>query len=332
MTGQYRVLVVGVGSIGERHLRCFQKMDRCIMSFCEPNVELRATIADRYGINEAYEGLDAALTAGEYDVAVIATPAHLHVPIAVRLAELGIHLLIEKPLSLSMEGMDRLTEIVSEKSIAVAVGYTHRAHPANRGLKEEIDSGRLGKPLQITVSCGQHFPTHRPAYREIYFTRHETGGGAIQDAITHMYNLGEWLVGPINQLVTDAAHLHLSDVTVEDTVHTMARHDEVLGSYSLNLYQAPSEAMITVICENGTGRVDYEHSRWSWMGKPDTPWHHQPVDVPERDWLYVEQATAFLESVEGQGQPFCPLDEGIQTLRVNLASLKSVEERNWQQV
>jgi len=329
MTTDHRVLVIGVGSIGERHLRCFQRTGRCQLGFCEPNESLRSTIAARYGIETPTADLESALSSDQYTAAVIATPAQLHVPIAIRLAEQGIHLLIEKPLSTSLEGVDRLASLVAENSIATSVGYTNRAHPANRAVKQAIGSGRFGRPLQVTAQSRQHFPTFRPAYREIYYTRHETGGGAIQDAMTHMLNLGEWFVGPIDRLVTDAAHQALPDVTVEDTVHTLTRHGKVLGSYAMNQFQAPSEMTISVACEQGTCRIDYAQSRWSWMTESNQAWNHEPVDVPERDILYVEQANIFLDSVEGSTSPLCTLEEGIQTLRVNLASLRSWKQGTW---
>lgn len=329
---KHRVLVVGVGSIGERHLRCFQTTGRCLVGFCEPNKSLRSTIDARYEVLQSSADLDGALQAKPYDAAVIATPAQLHVPIACRLADAGIHLLIEKPLSTSTDSIDQLTRVAKERSLAVAVAYTHRAHPAVDAVKRSIDEGRFGNPLQITVTSGQHFPTYRPAYREIYYVDRKTGGGAVQDGMTHMVNLAEWLVGPIDRLVTDADHLALPGVTVEDTVHTLARHGDVMGSYALNQHQAPNETTITVVCEQGTLRIDYSCMRWSWIQEPSTNWQHETVDVLDHDSLYVRQANSFLDFVEGTAEPLCSLSEGIQTLHVNLASLRSLESGKWEKV
>ena len=329
MSSAHRILVVGVGSIGERHLRCFQETNRCDVGFCEPNESLRSTIAEKYGISSAAADWKSVLATEQYTAAVIATPAQLHVPIATQLAEHGLHLLIEKPVSTSLDGINRLESLVAEKKLSAAIGYTHRAHPANRAVHQAIQAGRFGQPLQVVMQGGQHFPTFRPAYREIYYTNHATGGGAIQDAMTHMFNLGEWLVGPIDRLVTDAAHLSLPGVTVEDTVHTLTRQGNVLGSYTLNQYQAPSETTVTVVCEEGTCRVDYSRSRWSWITEINQSWNHEPADIEKRDLLYIEQANQFLDFVEGSTAPFCTLAEGIQTLRVNLAALRSLEEGVW---
>src|SRR5207249_4411060 len=94
----HRVLIIGVGSIGERHLRCFQATGRAELAFVEINESLRHAIAGRHGISRCYAHLEEAL-ADEPSAAVIATPAPLHVPLALCLAAAGIHVLMEKPLS-----------------------------------------------------------------------------------------------------------------------------------------------------------------------------------------------------------------------------------------
>ncbi len=333
-----KLLVIGTGSIGERHLRVFQQLGRCdAIAFCETHAPRRAEIAERYQIpvELAFPDLDSALSGGTYDAAVIATPAPTHIPISTRLAELGMHLLIEKPLSLTTDGLDELSRVIAAKSLTVAVGYVHRAHPAVEAMKTALDSGRFGRVLQIRTASGQAFATLRPAYREVYFAKPEMGGGAINDMITHFYNVGDWLAGPIQRVMTDADHQILDGVTVEDTVHTLVRQGdrgEVMGTYALNLYQHPNEVLITVVCEGGTVQAEYAKKRWSWMDVPSGAWHHEAVDMPEVDVMYRRQNGAFLDAIEGKGKVLCTLDEAIRTLRVNLASHRSVSESNWQTI
>lgn len=331
MSPRHRILVVGVGSIGHRHVRCFNATGRAEVSLCETNRELARQVADQTGVERVFSDLDAAL-ADPPDAAVIATPAPLHIPMATRLATAGVHLLIEKPLSTSLEGIDALRDILRDRGLLAAVAYVHRANPILRAMKDAIASGRFGRPVQVTASDGAHFPTYRPAYREIYYRDRATGGGAIQDALTHIINAAEWLVGPIDHLAADAAHQLLEGVEVEDTVHVLTRHGRVLGCYHLNQYQAPNELTITVICEQGTVRWESHLNRWRWMICPDEPWHDEPPQPLERDALFVLQANRFLDALEGIGLPLCTLEEGIQALRVNLAVLKSVEQGAWQHI
>ena len=134
-------------------------------------------------------------------MAVVATPAPLHVPLATELAEAGVHVLIEKPLATSTEGVARLQKVVDDRGVVVGVAYVYRSHPLIRSVREAVASGRFGQPVELVAVAGQHFPTYRPAYRTIYYNNRATGGGAIQDALTHVINAGEWIVGPVDRLV-----------------------------------------------------------------------------------------------------------------------------------
>jgi len=324
---QHRVVVIGVGSIGERHIRCFQATGRADVSIVETRAVLADEISQRYGV-PVHSDLEAAL-AHRPTAAVIATPAPLHVPQATTFVDAGVPVLIEKPLSVSLDGVLRLQELAKQRRVTAGLAYVYRAFPVLAAMREALHSGRFGLPQQLTAVCGQHFPTYRPAYREIYYADRKTGGGAIQDALTHVVNLGEWLVGPVDRLVADAAHLVLPGVEVEDTVHVLTRQGPVMGSYSLNQHQAPNESTITVICDEGTVRCEIHNNRWLWMKKPGDQWQEEPCGPTERDTAFIAQAHAFLDAVAGQAPLLCPLEEGIQTLNVNLAILASVEEGTW---
>jgi len=295
------------------------------VSLCEINRELRERIAGQYGVARTYADLETALT-DAHDAAVIATPAHLHVPMATTLCEAGIHLLIEKPLGTSLAGIDSLEQALTQRNLVAAVAYVLHHQPVLQAMRNAIRAGRFGRPVQLVAVCGQHFPTYRPAYRETYYSDRATGGGAVQDALTHVMNAGQWLIGPIDWLVADAAHQVLEGVDVEDTVHVIARHGDLLASYSLNQHQAPNEFVITVVCEQGTCRGELHRGRWAWMTRPDTPWQEESFTGLERDHFFVAQANAFLDAIDGQAEPTCTLREAVRTLRTNLAVLASVED------
>lgn len=328
---RHRVLVVGVGSIGERHVRCFTQTGRAEVGLVEVNPELRRTVAERYAVSRSEPDLDAALR-DPPDVAVVATPAPAHLPMATALAAAGVHVLIEKPLGTSLEGIDGLRAAIASRGVVAGVAYVYRVHPLLQAMRRAIAEGRFGRPVELVAVSGQHFPLYRPAYRTIYYNNRAAGGGAIQDALTHVLNAGEWLIGPIDRLVADAAHQALEGVEVEDTAHILARHGQVLASYSLNQHQAPNETTITVVCERGTARFEFHANRWRWMTEPAGSWHDESMDPLERDTLFIAQAHAFLDAVEQRQPPPCSLDEGLQTLRVNLAALASLDAAAWREV
>ncbi len=331
-TPKHHVLIIGVGSIGERHLRCFQKSGQATVGLVETNEQLRRTIVERYGVKQAFTSIDAALAsdvAPRFTAAVVCTPANLHVPMARQLVEAGLDVLVEKPLSTSEAGLTELCQRVKELQRTCTVAYTWRSMPAPAAMRQAIASGRFGKPLVLSVTGGQHFPTYRPAYASTYYARHETGGGCIQDMLTHLVNLGQWLVGPVTRVVADAAHQKLATTQVEDTASLITRHGDVLGTFTLNQHQAPNCITVTVVCERGTVQFSSTEQSWRWMTEPDTPWQSESFGAPERDTFYINQAVNFLKVVDGELENFCTLAEGWQTLRANLAALQSWREGKW---
>ncbi len=324
-----KILVVGTGSIGERHTRCVLATNRAEVSICETNDSLRKKIADNYNIKNSYADLALALEAG-HDAIVIATPAHLHVPMAQQAAEANLHILIEKPLSISFDGIDHLDKTISERKLVVGVAYVFRQYPIISAMKKALDSGRFGRPLHITVTSGQHFPTYRPAYRETYYTSHAMGGGAIQDGLTHLINAVSWLAGPVERLVADCAHQVLDGVEVEDTVNVLTRHGDTLASFSLNQHQAPNEGTITVVCERGTLRSEFHCNRMRWMMEPETEWQEKSWPDFERDHGFISQANAFFDAIDGKREMPCNLAEARHTLECNLAILSAARNSsNW---
>lgn len=329
MSAKRRVLIVGAGSIGERHVRCFLATERADVWVCEPSNAIRQAISSRYSIRGASSSLDEALHQS-FDLAVIATPAHFHVPQAIQLCEQGISPLIEKPLSLSFDGIERLQRSLAEANVVAGVAYPYRAHPALTAMRESIKAGRFGRPLQVVVVAGQNFPTYRPAYRDTYYRSRATGGGAIQDALTHLINAVEWLVGPTESVVADAGRLKLDGVEVEDTAHVLARNGDVLTTYALNQHQPANELTITVVCERGQARFHGHGAKWSWLVDVDGQWEEEVTSGMDRDSLFRRQAEAFLDAVERQTEPLCGVAEGIVTLKSVLAILGSLESKRWE--
>ncbi|MAT14930.1 MAG: hypothetical protein CMJ46_06640 [Planctomyces sp.] len=327
----HHALIVGGGSIGERHLRCFLATGRVTASLCDVNASLLDSLQQKYKIEKTYTDFETAL-ADKPDLVVICTPANFHIPMAQACADRGIPVLIEKPLSTNFDGIEKLAATVKEKNLPCAVAYVTRANPMLQDFRRALQSGKFGKPVQLVFTTGQHFPFYRPAYKEIYYRDRAMGGGAIQDALTHGLNYCEWLLGPITRLIADAAHQVLEGVEVEDTVHVIARHGDVMASYTLNQYQAPNDMVLTVVCTEGTLRYEPFEFRWSWQTDPAGQWTHIEFSKLERDDGFIAQANAFLDCCEGKVEPLCSLEEGLQTLKANLAILNALDATNWQEL
>lgn len=331
MPDQPHILIIGVGSIGERHLRCFQSTGRCTLALCEPMSDRRDEVAVRYNVS-GYETLEEALSDEVFSAAVIASPAPWHIPTAQALTDRGLHLLIEKPLGLNTNGIAELSESIKNHATRVSVGFVYRALPALQQMRAAVQTERFGRIVQIHVQSGQHFPFYRPAYRDIYYADPAQGGGLIQDMLPHFLNAVEWIAGPATKVVVDAEHKVLLGVDVEDTVHLLTRHGNIMANFGVNQHQSVSEAVITVFCENGAARWELNGHRWLSAIQPGGDWTVQQSYDHQRDDFYILQANAFLDLLDGKSEPLCPLTDGIATLRSTLAILKSRESCSWENV
>ncbi len=319
------VLIIGGGSIGERHLRCFGQNNSCTVSICEVLDELRERLVHDYG-TEGFSHIDEAAERS-WDLVVVATPANWHIPHAIAFKNSTKAWLIEKPLSTGLDRIDEFRAASSKK--VLGIGYVLRSHPATEEVRKIVKAKTLGEPLQLTIVSGQHFPTFRPAYREIYYTSHRTGGGAIQDGATHLLDLAHHLVGRFDSVFCDYAHQALEGVEVEDTVHLTARaaRGKIMVNLAFNQFMAPNETIVQVNAKEGSVRLLAHEHRYGVMRLGETDWTWSKPLINERDDLFRRQAKYMLEACQNLRPVPCTLEEAIHTLQINQAALASAGER-----
>lgn len=324
----YSILIIGCGSIGERHLRCFQKTGRTSVTGCDPNPQVLATIARNYAV-PTVTNWEQAVEQNHYDAAVICTPAHLHVAIATTLLNLGLHVLIEKPLSQSLNGIEGLFAAQQRSGRKAAIAYVLHVYPLLSAARNFILGGTLGPVLHATSTNGQYFPGGRPShtvhYSKTYYSDRKMGGGAIQDALTHTANWFESILGPTVSVMCDCSHQVLPEVNVEDTVNVSTRNGTTLVNYTLNQFQAPNEATHQFNTAAGSVKIEMHNRRWGYMRLGDKDWTWHEVPPTDRDYPFTEQANRFIDMLEGKPSQMCSLEAAVHTLRFNLAALASAE-------
>jgi len=323
----HSILVIGCGSIGERHLRCFQLTKRANVAACDANPELLQRMAEVYHVATHRDGV--AAMAGAFDAVVICTPAHLHVALATQALHLGRHVLVEKPLSQSYQGVAELIAARDRSGRQASVAYVLHVYPLLCAARDFLRTGELGPVRHVTSTSGQYFPGGRPAhavhYSKTYYRDRRTGGGAIQDALTHTVNWVESVIGPTDSVLCDCGHQALPDVTVEDTVNVSTRHGDILANYTLNQFQAPNESTIQFNTAKGSVKIEFHRRRWGIFRLGDADWTWHEVPPAERDTPFIAQAHRFLDQIEGKPSTLCTLEAAAQTLRFNLAALASAD-------
>ena len=139
-----KFLIAGLGSIGRRHLRN-------LVSLGEQDVLLfrthHSTMPDDELAKFPVETDLAKALAQKPDAVIIANPTSLHLETAQTAAEKGCHLLLEKPISHTMAGVEKLTKTVKERNSQVLVGFQFRYHPGLKSIRQALSQGKIGRPL-----------------------------------------------------------------------------------------------------------------------------------------------------------------------------------------
>lgn len=192
MTKQDPVLVIGGGSIGERHIGNLLTLGYTnIVVLRSRMLPFRTVDASKVTIVTDWESA----LALKPKAAFICTPTSLHISQAIRCAENGISILAEKPLSHSAEGIDDLIAICRKTGVYVQVGYMMRYHPHAETIKKWIQDQTWGKLVSFSTHWGEHLPDWHPweDYRESYAARKELGGGAAL-TLSHDLDLVLWMM------------------------------------------------------------------------------------------------------------------------------------------
>jgi len=211
---------VGCGSIGRRHAQNSAQLAE--VAIVDTNAELIHKAAKELDVH-IYDNLQSALEGWEPDGVIVATPTYTHLPIASQAIEAGAHVLVEKPLSHNLEGVQSFLERAQSLDRKVFVACNMRFHPAVSLFKSNIH--RLGRPFFARAHVGNYLPNMRPGtdYRSLYCAHKDQGGGVILDAI-HEVDYLMWLFGPVDNVNCEGGKLSDLEIDVEDYACICLRH------------------------------------------------------------------------------------------------------------
>jgi len=328
-----RVLIIGAGGIGKRHIRGFLKTGRARVSVCELNPgKLDVALRD-YDIDKGYGDL-AKTPLDAFDLAVIAAPAHVHVPVGQQLADAGVPFLTEKPLSVSMDGVDRLIETVNEKGLTVRVGYVRRATDWVVRLYEDVSKGRIGKVRMAYANTSQDYRKYRPDYSTIYYAKKAMGGGAILDCASHVVDLLLWLMGPVAEVSAMYDRMEFENVECEDCALISLRFTSgALAHIAINQFQKPNVCTFELIGTRGNLRLLDTTARIQFADDDSGRWETEsfisddlaPMEIHERN--FSTQANILMDAVDGKPDRLATLEEARDNLAVCLAAKQSDETK-----
>jgi predicted dehydrogenase len=314
-----RLLIVGLGSIGKRHLQ----IARASLPDADIRILRHQSASDAPPeANGCFSRLDDAL-AFRPDMAILANPASFHVGIALPLARQGCHLLIEKPLATSAASVAPLLAAALAQGIVLQVGYNLRFLASLADFRQRIAAGEIGQVLSVRCEIGQYLPSWRPDsdYRQGVSARAELGGGVLLE-LSHELDYLRWVFGDFRWVNAWLGKLSNLEVDVEDTAHlTLGLGPDAQGpvaALNMDFIRRDTTRSCHAIGEQGSlrwlataGTVDY-------LGAGGTQWENRLTQTPQRNESYLAQWQHFLACI-GAGKP--PLTGG----KDGLAVLEAIE-------
>jgi predicted dehydrogenase len=263
------------------------------------------------------------------DAVIVSNPTALHLDVAIPAACRGCHLLIEKPLSHSLERVDELQEAVAQGGGEVLVGFQFRFHPGLQKVKELLGASPpiIGRPLSARAHWGEYLPNWHPweDYRQAYSARADLGGGVIL-TLCHPLDYLRWFFGEVQAVWAFAERLGDLQIQVEDTAEIGLRFASgIIASVHLDYHQQPSAHYLEIIGTQGSIRWDNADG----TVHVHTPQQQLTFPAPpgfERNDMFLAEMQHFLAVARRMAQPVCTLEDGLQALRLALFARRSATQ------
>lgn len=313
------ILIVGVGSIGTRHLRNLLVLGYRDIALCDPSEEkLRA--ASRLGNVKAYSNVHRALKVEKPNIVFVCTPTRTHVPTASLALDANAHVFIEKPLSHTVKGIDGLIRKAKEKKRVVMVACNFRFHPGFQRLERVLRQKTFGAPLLARVAVGYYLPTARKgvSHKNTYAAGRK-GGGVVLDSGAHVVDYLAALFGKIQSGTATKSLLHTIGIQSEEAAVLMFQHKSgIVSSAALDYVSRKPIHRIEVVTDKGILTLDLKKDRLTFEdGKTRRTVYKGGGDSNS---MFLQEVRHFLKCVKDKKIPRQDIAQGRDTLRVLLAA------------
>jgi predicted dehydrogenase len=313
-----RVAVVGLGSIGRRHLENLDRLgvaDRVVVrrpQRANAAFEPPAGVAVAHSLQEA---LGARL-----DAAIICNPTSLHVETALAYLDAGVSVLIEKPIAHRLDDAERLIAAAKRRGACAGMAYAMRYHPAYRLARDAIAEGRLGRTLYAKVWFEAYLPDWHPweDYRQGYAARRDLGGGALP-TLDHELDFLNWCLGQAERAEGRSGRSGALEMDADDWATLSMRYPgEVMAGGTFSLCRRDRSRGFEFIGERATLRFHFETGQLELLRGGERGaqllWNGAGYDLND---MYLEMLRDFLGALVGRRrQAPVPLEAGLHALRV----------------
>ena len=295
-----KALIVGTGSIARRHFDVLQReapsIEICVLKH-------RTSLFKGKPANKTLEvdNVDEAVSFSP-DFAIIANPAPFHIDSAGYFAQEGCHLLIEKPLSNSSDGLAQLSSTCENKNVVVHIGYVLRHLPSIQKFKEALQDKSIGKLIAVKIETGQYLRDWRPnsnLEKTVSF-RKSLGGGVLRE-LSHELDLVHYLFGRPKKVAGELRRLTDLTLDCEDAAKLKVEIDSgLIIDVDLDFIRRDATRKCYVIAENASLLWDATKGHLMKYHCTNQEWEtiYKKSEVSEIATAYDVQMSDFLDKAD----------------------------------
>lgn len=315
-----RAGLIGAGMMGRNHARVLGSLEGVdLVGIVDPNGDQHNVAGGR----PVYETVEQLIEAG-IDYAMVAVPTALHLEVGTKLADAGVHAIIEKPLAENVDSAEKLAAAFTSRGLIGGVGHIERYNPALQSARARIEAGDLGEVYQVATRRQGPFPGRIADV------------GVVMDLATHDIDLTAWVTQQ-HYVSISAQTTHRSGRPHEDLVAATGKLSRGTVVNHLVNWLSPLKERTTVITgEKGTFIADtltadltfYENGkiRTEWEGLSQfrgvSEGNVTRFAIPKPEPLRVEHEQ-FRDAVRGRDADIVTLQQGLQTVRTAFSCIES---------
>ena len=326
-----KLAIVGLGSIGRRHLGNFHTAGVETLSAWDVAASARQAAAKQFPYATVPDTLDEALDGA--NGVVVCTPPDSHLALGRMGMERGAHLMIEKPLTQTTEGVAELLKACDARRLAVLTGYNWRYWPPMLLAERLIGEGRIGAIRAARTEYAYHLTIRYPGqdYRRFYMADAAQGGGCLLDE-SHAIDYMRWLCGDVTEVSAVVDRISSLDITTDDIADLTVRFASgAVGNIHMNLFAWNMHSHFELMGEEGVLQWRRFENEIRLFDPKANRWEVYPFSCQLND-MYVDEARHFVACIRGEATPRCDGWDGLKTMQVIEASRRSAAERRWVRV
>ncbi|HHY25923.1 MAG TPA: Gfo/Idh/MocA family oxidoreductase [Desulfitobacterium dehalogenans] len=336
MDKKMRFAIIGCGRIAPKHAESIVALEEAeLVAVCDIVPEKAQAFADKYGA-KPYTSYQEMLEKEELHVVTIATESDLHAPIGITCAKAGKHVMVEKPMAMTLESADELIRTCHEEGVKLSVIHQNRYNKSIKLMRKALEEGRFGKLThgQATVRWNRNDEYYAQApWRG---TKLQDGGVLMNQSI-HNIDLLQWTFGPVES-VFGFTQTALRKIEMEDVgVAVLKFKNGALGiiEAASTIYPKNIEETLNIFGETGSVMVGgIAVNRIETWEFPDSEEEKKQIFASQENdppnvygFGHREVMKDMIAAIREDRAPAIPGEEGRKALEIILAIYKCQETK-----